>query len=127
MKIAFAYWDKRIAPVFDTARQIHVVKAKSGRIISEVQETLPEDMPVQKTLRLVELGIAALVCGAISRPLHVMIASYGIQVIPFVAGDLDEVVQAWLRGDLKHDYYAMPGCCGRGAGYYREASGRNLN
>ncbi len=67
MKTAFAYWDKRIAPVFDTARQIHVVEAESGRIVREALETLESDVLVQKALRLSELGISTLVCGAISR------------------------------------------------------------
>ena len=114
MKTAFAYWDNRIAPVFDTARQIHVVEAESGQIVSETQETLSEDLPVQKTLRLVELGIGTLVCGAISRPMHGLIAAYGMQVIPFVAGELREVIRAWLRGNLERDAFAMPGCSGRG-------------
>jgi predicted Fe-Mo cluster-binding NifX family protein len=100
MKTAFAYWDNRIAPVFDTARQIHVVEAESGQIVSETQETLSDDLPVQKTLRLMELGIGTLVCGAISRPMHGLVAAYGMQVIPFVAGELREVIRAWLSGDV---------------------------
>lgn len=114
MKVAFTYWDNRIAPVFDTARQIRVVEAESGQIVSETQETLSEDLPVQKTLRLVGLGIGTLVCGAISRPMYGLVAAYGIQVIPFVAGDLREVIRAWLSGNLERDTFAMPGCCGRG-------------
>jgi len=34
-KTAFAYWDDRIAPVFDTARRIHVVEADSGKIVDQ--------------------------------------------------------------------------------------------
>ena len=114
MKAAFAYWDNRIAPVFDTARQIHVVEVEAGQVVSEAPETLSEDMSVQKALRLVELGVGVLVCGAISRPMHEMVAAYGIRVVPFVAGDLREVIQAWISGDLECDAFAMPGCCGRG-------------
>ena len=114
MKAAFAYWDNRIAPVFDTARQIHVVEVKAGQLASEAPETLSEEMSVQKVLRLVELGVGILVCGAISRPMHEMVVAYGISVVPFVAGDLREVIQAWISGDLECDAFAMPGCCGRG-------------
>lgn len=114
MRTAFAYWDNRIAPVFDTARQIHVVEVQAGQLVSEAQETLSEDMSVQKALRLMELGVGVLVCGAISRPMHELVVAYGIQVIPFVAGELREVIQAWLKGDLGRDTFAMPGCCGRG-------------
>jgi len=127
MKAAFAHWDNRIAPVFDTGRQIHVVEAESGRIVAETEEVLSQDLPVQKVLRLAELGVGTLVCGAISRPLHEMVSAYGIQVTPFVAGALREVIQAWLKGGLAGDSFAMPGCCGRGRRRFwgmREVPGR---
>jgi predicted Fe-Mo cluster-binding NifX family protein len=123
VRAAFAYWEKRIAPVFDTARQIHIIDVESGRIVGETQEILQEDFPVQKTLRLLELSIEVLVCGAISRPLHVIVASYGIQVVPFVAGDLHAVIQAWLEGNLGHYAFAMPGCYGRGGRRFRGMHG----
>jgi predicted Fe-Mo cluster-binding NifX family protein len=119
MKAAFACWDDRIAPVFDTTRQVHVIEAESGQIIGERQETLSEDLDFRKVLRLVEIGIDMLVCGAISRSLHGLVAAYGIQVIPFVAGDLGEIIQAWLQGELVREEYAMPGCRGRGRQRFR--------
>jgi len=114
MKTAFPYWGNRIAPVFDTAQEIHLVETEAGRIVGETQETLTEDLPVQKALRLVATGIDTLVCGAISRPVHELILAYGIDVVPFVAGDLREVIQAWLCGNLEKNTFAMPGCRGRG-------------
>ena len=113
MKTAFAYWDNRIAPVFDTAVQVHLVETEAGRIIGETQVTLPEDLPVQKTLRLLAIGITTLVCGAISKPMSELLVAYGIQVVPFVAGDLREVIRAWLHDNLEQDAFAMPGCRGR--------------
>jgi len=113
MKTAFACWNKRVAAVFDTARRIHVIKVESGRIVRETLETLESDLPVQKALRLSELGVGTVVCGAISRPLYEMVAACGIRVIPFVAGDLREVIQAWLKGNLERNAFAMPGCKGR--------------
>jgi predicted Fe-Mo cluster-binding NifX family protein len=123
MKTAFAYWDHRIAPVFDTARRIHVVEDDSGKIVAETGESLVDDLPVQKARRLVELGVGTLVCGAISRSLHEMVAALGIQVIPFVAGDLGEVIQAWLGGNLESDTFVMPGCSGRARGRRRGMRG----
>jgi len=110
MKAAFSHWDDRIAPVFDTARRIHILEADSGRIVAETREVLADDPPVQKAHRLVELGVGTLVCGAISRPFLEMVAAVGIRVIPFVAGGLGEVIQAWLGGNLESDTFVMPGC-----------------
>lgn len=42
-----------------------------------------------------------------------MVAAYDIRVIPFVAGDLREVIRAWLGGGLESPFFAMPGCNGR--------------
>ena len=117
-RAAFAVWNDRIAPVFDVTRQIRLVEAESGRIVSESLEQLPDDDGSSKALRLTELGVETLVCGAISRSMQVMVAAYGIRTVPFVAGDLREIVKAWLSGELEKRIFAMPGCCGidRGPG-----------
>ena len=137
MKAAFPHWENRIAPVFDVAREMCLVEVSSGRVVQEVRETLQADLPVQKVLRLAELGVGTLICGAISRPLHEMVLAYGIRVIPFVAGDLRQVIRAWLKDDLDRDAFAMPGCWGRGRrrgargndgvhreGYFMQGTGR---
>jgi len=126
MKTAFAYWGERISPVFDSSRQIYVVEEDSGRIVGASQEMLPGDVPVQKVNRLVELGIATLVCGAISRQLRGLVEAHGIQVIPFVAGELEEIVRAWRRNGLGGDTFAMPGCSGVDRGRRKEHALANL-
>lgn len=108
-KTAFAYWDNRIAPVFDTTQQITVVEVGSGGIVRESQERLPVDSPVRTALRLGELEIGTLVCGAISRSMHELVTVQGIQVVPFVAGDLPKVIRAWLDGVLDGNLFKMPG------------------
>lgn len=114
MKAAFARWEDRIAPVFDTARNVRLVDVVSGRIVSRTHEILLDGMPLQRASRLVELGIHTLVCGAISQSFQALIVSHGIVVVPFIAGNLDEIIKAWHDGDLINDRFAMPGCCGRG-------------
>jgi predicted Fe-Mo cluster-binding NifX family protein len=116
-KAAFATWNERIAPVFDVARLIHLVEIKDGRIVRQRQIDVTGDMANLKAAWLAALGVDTLVCGAISRPLEAMVAAYGIQVIPFVAGNLQEIIQAWVCGKLADSNdYAMPGC--------RKAGGR---
>jgi predicted Fe-Mo cluster-binding NifX family protein len=113
MKAAFSVWENRIAPVFDVARHILVLETKSGCIISESKKILADAMPVGKAASLTELGVSVLVCGAVSRPFQEMIEAYGIRIIPFVAGELQEVIDAWLAGKREMEMFAMPGCCGR--------------
>ena len=114
MKIAVTIWNDRIAPVFDVARDIRLVEVIDGRMLDPQEDILTGELPVQKALRLVELGVDTLICGAISRPVGAMIASYGIQVIPFVAGNPEAVIMAWLKGGLTEEVFMMPGCRRRG-------------
>ena len=127
VKAAFSCWEERIAPVFDSARQVLMVEAGAGRVIRRQREELDLPLPMQKALRLRELGVEILVCGAISRPLWAMIASSGIRVIPFVSGDLAEVTEAWTAGKLPASRFFMPGCrriggrlAGSGASFQEE-------
>jgi predicted Fe-Mo cluster-binding NifX family protein len=118
MKAAFGTWNTRIAPVFDVARQLHLVEADGGRIVDEQTETLPQDSAAGRLVRLAESGVQVLVCGAISWPMRAMVEAYGIRVIPFVAGELRQVIEAWLRGSLEaNNTFDMPGGPhGRGQG-----------
>ena len=109
-KTAFSYWNRRIAPVFDIAQRLRVLEIESGRIIRETEETLRGELPVQKAQYLTESGIGPLVCGAISTPLSELMVACGIRVIPFVAGDVGEVIAAWCHGDLDSRHFDMPGC-----------------
>jgi predicted Fe-Mo cluster-binding NifX family protein len=113
MKTAFAFWENRIAPVFDTARWVLVVESEADRVVHKQRCPLADDSPLAPVLTLMELRTEALVCGAISRAFQDMLVAYGIQVYPFVAGDLGEVVEAWQNGALHKDSFAMPGCRGR--------------
>jgi predicted Fe-Mo cluster-binding NifX family protein len=122
-RAAFAVWNHRIAPVFDVARQVRVVVAESGRIVSETEESLPNDGGSLRVLRLSELGVDTLVCGAISRSMQVMVAAYGIRMVPFVAGDLRQIIAAWLSGELDNEMFAMPGCWARDRGQGRRRGG----
>jgi len=128
MKAAFSFAGNRIAPVFDVAPLIGVIEGVPDAGNKEmVVEDLGEGFPMQKAYRLVELGIEILVCGAVSRPLHELVNSCGIEVIPFVTGDLDAIIGAWSAGTLDADRFIMPGCYGRRHGKDKKMRNQNVS
>ena len=110
MKVAVPDWQGRVSPVFDVAEQILLVDVDDEDGNRQV-ESLGSTGPHQRAQRLAELGVKVLVCGAISWPLEALLASSGIQVIPLVCGEVEEVVQAFRDGTLEDERFAMPGCC----------------
>lgn len=71
---------------------------------------LPEESILQRASRLRTLNIDVLICGAISRPLVDMITGSGIEVLPYVSGRIDEVLNAYMEGRLTEQRFSMPGC-----------------
>lgn len=110
MKVALAIWNGRISPVFDASERILVLEIKDGKIMAQREELIGESDSLRRVRRLVDLSIEALICGAISRSLAGLISAYGIRVLPFIAGEVDEVLMAYLAGTLPNPSMTMPGC-----------------
>jgi len=109
MKTAFAVWNNRIAPVFDVARRVIIVESKTQRGAAQTQVLLAGDLPLQKVQQLAELGADSLVCGAISRSLEAVLTARGIRVVSYVAGNVQNVIDAWRTHHLEVEGFAMPG------------------
>lgn len=119
MKLAVADWNGRVSPVFDVARNVAVFDIQDGAIVSRHNEPMLSDDLLAKAARLAELGVDTLVCGALSQPLAAVLTSRGVRPIAFIAGTVEEVVEAYLTGRLESAQLAMPGCGGRGRGLGR--------
>ncbi|GEM_PF-521200 len=122
VKTAFSVWEQRIAPVFDTAKQLYLVESENGLVTAEAAYLVDVDL-TRRLAWLTARGVQTLVCGAVSRPLQERLAAAGIQVVPFVAGELRAVIRASLDGTLCGAAFAMPGCCNQRR-RRRQGSGR---
>ncbi|WP_147819458.1 NifB/NifX family molybdenum-iron cluster-binding protein [Salidesulfovibrio onnuriiensis] len=115
MNAAFSTWQGRIAPVFDVAPDVALAgpTAAPGEL---PRASLDCRTPETILASLRERGISVLVCGAISRPLQLFLASQGIAIHAFVTGEVAEVVRAWHEGRLDEERFRMPGCGGMRGG-----------
>lgn len=116
LRVAFAIWNSRIAPVFDTAGEVLIVDTGNGRVTDEFSARISAESVLEKSDQLKAAGVETLVCGAISQVAQVQVEAQGIKIISFVSGDTREVIQAWLNNEIDRDTYAMPGCCRRRRG-----------
>jgi len=114
MIIGLPIWNGRISPVLDTAGRLRLVSVNEG--CRESAREVPFDSPLvaARAGQLVDLGVDLLICGALSHPLALMIASSSIRMVPWISGDADEVLDAFLAGRLDGDQFAVPGSRGRG-------------
>jgi predicted Fe-Mo cluster-binding NifX family protein len=111
-RIAIPTWNGTVSPVFDTASRLLVVEADEGRECSRFETDITENFLPSKTMRLTGLAVDTLICGAVSRPLAYMITTAGIKLIPWISGQVEDVLQAFLQGNLFDLRFIMPGCAG---------------
>jgi predicted Fe-Mo cluster-binding NifX family protein len=113
MKAALTVWAGRVSPVFDVSRHAVIFTIEDGAVAARCSESIEAPTAALKIERLMRIGVGTLICGAISEPLHHELTVRGVRVLGFVAGEIDEVVQAFIAGTLPAPAFSMPGCCGR--------------
>jgi predicted Fe-Mo cluster-binding NifX family protein len=110
MKIALSVWNNRVAPVFDVAMQLLVVEIEDGKIIKKEIKKLSTGAFLEKVKMLKDLQVSTLICGAVSRQFRPILDIYGIDVIGFIAGNVEVILQSWLLYEFDETAFAMPGC-----------------
>ncbi len=100
MKVAMAYWQDRISPVFDVADHLLLLDVEGRREVDRKSLHLAGRSPFERVKELSDLGVNVLLCGAISLTLEKALIGAGIRVIGFLGGELENVIQAFLDGTL---------------------------
>jgi len=110
MKIAVPVWEGKVSPVFDTATRLLVVQMEGRREKERFTTPLHEEEPSRRCLYLKSIGVDTLICGAISRPFFEMLSAFGMEVIAWITGPQEKVIDAWMNGCLLREEFLMPGC-----------------
>lgn len=125
MILALTVWKDRIAPVFDVAGNLMVLKIVDGKVESRKFFELPDAFVSGKIMSLSEMGVDTVICGALSQQAAWLLNSYNIKFFSFISGDLEQIIQSYLEGDFNAECYAMPGCRRQGGrGRNRRGRGR---
>jgi len=110
MRVAIPQWQGRVSPVFDVAGNLQLIDIENGREVRREQRPLPRTDPLARVAEFLSLGAGILICGAISAPMEARLVSGGVRVIGFTCGTVDDVLSAFLKGELASRAFMMPGC-----------------
>jgi predicted Fe-Mo cluster-binding NifX family protein len=122
MKVAITVWGSRISPVFDSSHMLLVAEIENSIVIDRKQLAFNPEPPSRLAELLAEMEIDVLICGAVSKAPACLIESVGIKLIPFIAGDAEEILTSYAKKASVPPMYLMPGCglktCGEGKRRY---------
>ncbi len=109
MQVGIPERQGRVSPVFDSARHLWIFRIENGRPAGRMTTLLYSRDPLNKARQVALFGVDLLICGTISRPLHIALSSAGVKVRPCICGAIEEVFQAYCSGCLSEDRFQMPG------------------
>lgn len=61
-------------------------------------------------MKIQQLGIDTLICGAVSEQVKLFLDMYGINITSFISGDVQKILKSLLSGNFNEVGFAMPGC-----------------
>ena len=107
MKIAIPMFGHRVSPRFDSAPSVLLVGVDRGALLGRTQQSLEGVIGWRRVALLTGQNVNVLLCGGIRRSDYFSIVNAGIEVYPGLLGEADDVLDAFLRGDLSKN-----GFCG---------------
>jgi quinolinate synthase len=108
-KVAIPIFRSRVAPVFDTCLSVLLIQIENERQTGKTELHFDKLSPVERVSALKRAGVTTLICGGITRALDKLLKGSGISVIRGVAGEVEEVLRAFMSDRLDEPQFCMPG------------------
>jgi predicted Fe-Mo cluster-binding NifX family protein len=109
MKVAIPVFRTRISPVFDTCTRILLIDLEQQREIERREIYLDEFSLSERVTILQNSHVETVICGGISDVFYNMLKGAKINSIVGRAGEVDQIVYAFLRKQLDEPRFYMPG------------------
>jgi predicted Fe-Mo cluster-binding NifX family protein len=108
-RIAATVWGARISPLFEVSERALLLTVENGRPIERSEVALPSGGWEAKLGFLRGLGVDTVLCGAMSRTVAERADALRLRVVSFLAGEIEEVLDAYLQDRLPSKRLTMPG------------------
>ncbi len=108
--IAVTVWGQRVSPVFDAAGTVLIAEIESGVLVNSTYLAFDPQRTVELLRTLGARHVTCLICGAISEGPATLFEAAGIELIAFVAGNVQRVLETVCCGSVLGGEFKMPGC-----------------
>jgi len=129
MKIALPIFGARVSPRFDYASFFLIVTVEDGKIIDRAQISVSDVDCWRRIEAIRELGVQSLICGGIDENSARILENHQIQLIPWIAGEVEATLKEYLKGKLTPCLGRGPGgrrrCRNYGKRFFREKKNSN--
>ena len=103
MRIAIPQYKDEVAPCFDYTVTIVIYTVQKKKIVEQKDYTISSQWPVDRIRLLRDQHVDVLICGGIQDRFEDMVSANGIEVISWVSGKVEELLDQYLRHELQRD------------------------
>jgi len=108
VRVAVPIFKKRVSPVLDTCARLFLIE--SNEIKQDVHRTIPLKGSIyERANEIRKIGIGLIICGAVGEAFYNLLREAGIELLCGISGDIDEIIEAYRKGNLKQPKFRMPG------------------
>ena len=100
MKVAIPIFNSRVSPRFDVAAELLIATVDNCSVVAREQHALMNLNTLRRSALLRKEGVDVLICGGITDFTVRLLMGNGIQVVPMVAGEIEEVLLRFIKGTL---------------------------
>jgi predicted Fe-Mo cluster-binding NifX family protein len=109
IRIAIPIFRSRVSPVLDSCTSVLLVDVEKNRAMERKEIYLDELSLTERVTIIHKSKVTTVICGGISDILQNMLRSADIALITGIAGEVDQVVAAYLAKALDEPRFHMPG------------------
>jgi predicted Fe-Mo cluster-binding NifX family protein len=102
----------RVAPVLNWCSKILIIPRHAVDAKERLQLTIESTDPFEILRTLKSKEVSTLICGALTSDLLSYGEQLGLTILYGVAGELDEVIEAYRQNQLDQPQFRLPGCDG---------------
>ena len=99
----------RVSPVLDTCTLLLVVESGDKEAITRRTIPMKGGSLFERARELHKLGVGVIICGAVSDAFFNLLRESDIEMVCSIAGDVDDVINAYRNGTLEQARFRMPG------------------
>jgi len=108
-KVAIPIFQNRVSPVLDSCRHMLVIDIEQGAEVHRETVYLDEMSLTERCGIFAKLDIVIVICGGVSEIFANMLMGAHIRLVNGIAGDMDDVITAFLGEYLDKPQFYMPG------------------
>ena len=108
MLIALATYEDRLAALFENACELRLFIRENDKIYPAGRHSLPYSDPCARISALTSCGVTLLICGGLTGCSRRLLIRSGIEIIPWIGGEVETVLHAWATDRL--GALVLPGC-----------------